>query len=273
MIKGERFMGRRRKVWSSVALGILWGAFSLIGSGSALAGGYEPLPESPWMVYFGVFGGYHHATYQYEALYHNDGLPRNQLFKSEIWQYGALWGGHVGIQYHFIRPYYLGLNFAGMSNSRKAQFNGSVSLGAGSTTVPVIDTTLRLKYNLDLTGIFGIDITPALHLYLKGGGSYAKLVEDFAVLQATTSASISQQHQTHHGLWGVVLGAGLARDLCRWVSLFAEYDFYDYGNHTLNTANNISVDPVVAPPDVYTQEAKNIRAYTIRAGINVNFNL
>lgn len=115
-------------------------------------------------------------------------------------------GGHVGIQYHFIRPYYLGLNFAGMSNSRKAQFNGSVSLGAGSTTVPVIDTTLRLKYNFDLTGIFGIDITPALHLYLKGGGSYAKLVEDFAVLQATTSASISQQHQTHHGLWGVVLG-------------------------------------------------------------------
>ena len=66
---------------------------------------------------------------------------------------------------------------------------------------------------------------------------------------------------------------GLVRDLCRWVSLFTEYAFYDYGKHTLNIANNISVDPVVVPPDVYTQEAKNIRAYAIRAGINVNFNL
>ena len=54
---------------------------------------------------------------------------------------------------------------------------------------------------------------------------------------------------------------------------FGEYDFYDYGNQILLTANEVSFQVAC---EIYAQKANNIRApilITIRAGISVNYDL
>ncbi len=85
-------MGRRRRVWLSITLRILWEAFSLAGSGSALAVGYEPLPR-------------------------NDGYREMNYAKVKFGSMAHIMGDPCRGSISFYSPVLFRLNFAGMSNS------------------------------------------------------------------------------------------------------------------------------------------------------------
>ncbi len=262
-------MRRILKVFGSI---LLTGAFFPIGIASA-AVDTPSSSKQQWIIYLGALGGYYNGTFQYESHYVNNRNPfQTQIDNGEIDQPGLTTGGQMGVQYHAAKPYYVGLVFGAMANSKRAVYD-SVNLAAGEN----LQTALRITANFDLAVVFGIDITSDTHIYFKGGPSFARLLDTFtqsvqAVGGIVGTGTMFQRTDRYH-LWGSVVGIGLTRDLGRWVSLFGEYDMYNYGTQELATYTNLigQIDPGIGEHSDYFQEANNIRAYAIRAGINLNF--
>ncbi len=250
---------------------VLASSFFLTGKGVAAAASDLPLPVARWTVYLGVLGNSYVGNYLYEGNFqYMDGINRRAASpSSNMNQNGYSWGGQAGATYHLVSPYFFGFSVAAMSNSRNAE--STFLLNAANNGNFNTYTNFRVTYNIDTMLAFGIDVTPQTHVYLKGGASYAELRQNFQVLLLTSFPDSLLAQRTHTDLWGYVAGLGLAYDLTRWLSLFSEYDYYNYGYYNLNTIHNIFSNVGAATStDVYNQNVR-VQAYTVRFGLNVNF--
>ena len=258
-----------RRSLKSLALGVLSGVFFLA-SNSVLAGGPEiPLP-SPWMIYIGGFGGVTVGSFDYRGTYVESSVPTVQVVSDNFHQNGYLWGGQIGARYYFAHPWFFGLAFGAMGNTKTAETTVTVLSLITPATFFVLDNKFRINYNFDLTADIGFNVTPQTHLYLKGGGSYARFTQTLTVFDmATDFLSSSLQQITRFNRWGYVVGLGLGYDFTRCLTFFTEYNYYDYGRESLNNINNMAPPPLTGT-DTYSQNVR-IHAYSVRVGLNVNF--
>ncbi|ACJ20653.1 outer membrane protein [Coxiella burnetii] len=237
---------------------------------NAFAGGPEIPSFNPWTISLGIFGAIYGAHFKHESVVGIGPVDmpitaiRNYTHYTKQFGYGG--GGQVGIRYHLERSY-LGLELSAQGNSRQGN-NDSVTF-VGSGFLFLLQNEFRINSNVDLTGILDTDLTSRTHMYGKLGVSYAKLNQKLTVSQWMASLlQTSVQQKLNKNLWGYVAGLGIAEDLGRGISLFAEYDYYDYGKNDLKTLRNIFPSSVLV--DIYTQKVL-VGAYTIRVGFNIEF--
>jgi len=237
----------------------------------ANAGGPEPNRE-PWLVYAGVFGGYYNADFQYGGASFANSLTgqSSQVLGDIATQPGALGGLQFGFQYHFQSPYSLGINLSAAVNAGKGLLTGQ-DVDEGNFPVD-FNYQFRVNGNVDLTGVFGVDITPQTHLYVKAGASYGTLIQSFFTTYAQNFLNPIPVFQNiqHKTLWGWVVGLGLVHDISRWFSAFVEYDRYDYGNNNLTSLQNVAIIPSNSPVDNLEQHTR-VTANALRLGFNVKF--
>ncbi len=258
----------------SLVLGLFLPISFFLFADHSFAGTSESTPNF-WSMNVGFFGAYYNGDYQYNATWLDNATE--QHFSNNAQQQGFSPGSQINIFYHDSR-YFFGLGFSAQGNTDHAQIGNIVrSLTA---TVPVIDAqiALRVAYNLDLTGSLGLDLTPLTHVYGKAGLSYALLREHIsflAAIQRDNHLGEFYQDISRRSLWGYVAGLGIEQDISEHASLFAEYDYYQYGGTSLNMLSDILLHiegTAAGTVDVYTQNVST-NAYVIRVGLNVNFDV
>jgi len=264
-------METRRSIKAFI-LFLLINAFLI--STSIYAGSAVNLPKRLWRFYVGPFGGIYTGAFDYRATDFYNNTPIISQVSDYIYQHGYSYGLQTGINYHiFDHSLFVGFNFTAMGNTD----NGNGDLRAFSGTGPVVATfttlnTFRLNYNLDLAAVLGIHIFQKTEAYLKGGASYGQFTHTLAILSSGLPGISFQNTQKDH-IWGFLIGFGVTQYFYKWLSLFAEFDYYDYGNFNLTDFSNIQPLPVVAGGvSNYTQNV-GIHAYSIRIGLNFNFDL
>lgn len=223
--------------------------------------------NNAWLFYLGTFAGYNYATYEHGGTYFSN-IGNTTIGFTGV-QQGFSGGGQFGIQYHFQSPYFIGMSTSIADNADKARGVVNIPITADGSA-PDLTFQFRTAYNLDITSIFGLDITPQTHLYAKFGAAYTRLLETLEGFTAGTAASpttILNLHQDQY-FWGFALGVGLAQDLSRFWSVFAEYNRYDFGNNNLPSLNNIFGG---GGTDRLTQHLR-LTTSTVRLGLNLKFN-
>jgi len=232
--------------------------------------------NNPWLFYLGAFAGYSSAAYQYGGNYFtndNAGVVGNVSIGYTAIQQGFSGGGQLGVQYHLSSPYFVGLNVSIASDADKARSSIGLEISPiGPAIEPFLEYQFRTAYNLDMTGVFGLDVTPRTHLYAKIGAAYTRLIEtlDGVIGEGTSSSTIFFRQREHHYFWGWALGVGLAQDLNRYWSVFGEYDRYDYGNNNLNSLDQL-FGGGDRGADHLTQHVR-LTTSTVRLGLNLKFN-
>lgn len=259
-----------------LAVGVISSAFFGLGS-CALAGGPEvPLPAS-WVIYIGGFGGIYVGSFDYSGTYVGASVAPNPPFivpiTSNFHQHGYSGGGQIGLRYYFTHRWFVGLGFTAMGNSETAISTIPIDSGAFDDLIFSLRNQFRINYNLDPTADLGVNITPRTRVYLKGGGSYARITHTLTVFDVNTPAvATTFQQTTRKNRWGYLIGFGFAYDFCRWIGIFSEYDYYDYGHISLNNLTNINPDIPDNGPDTYSQSVR-VHAYSVRLGLNLNFDV
>jgi len=240
---------------------------------------HKLLTQPAWLVYLGAFGGYYSANFSYGANYYAITQivgPGNGIFNSNVFQHGVSGGGQVGIQYHFRQPYFLGFVVSGALNANKGRLIEAID---GSQSPAFVNRAFNFNYrflinnNIDLAGVFGLDITILTHLYAKLGASYGHLIYQLFTTQTDDFAfpSVFFTQTESQSLWGWIFGLGLSHDIGKCVNIFGEFDHYSYGSYELSTVNNIAA-PAGGRTDHMTQHMR-IHAFAVRVGLNVKFKL
>ncbi len=228
-----------------------------------------------WMIYAGIFGGYYNTDFQYGANYTSQSggflPPQTFVFNNNASQQGILGGAQGGVQYHFRNPYYVALAFAYVENANKARL---VVLQADNIIAPPagegysFNNSFRNQSNFDITPLFGVDITSFTHLYVKAGASRADFVHNIVVNVSNTAPfpnTLSQVTQ-FKGLWGWTAGVGLSYDFNKWLNLFGEYDYYNYGRYNLAAYT-------FAPQNFLDLLTQNVAAYSSAFHLGLNMTL
>jgi len=242
---------------------------------------YKLLTQPAWVVYLGALGGYYSANFAYGANYFTALVsrpafngPANRVFNANIFQNGVSGGGQVGIQYHFRQPYFIGFVVSGMLNANKGRAVFLIDQSESpANAVFNFNDRLLINTNIDMAGVFGIDITMLTHLYAKLGASYGHLVHELFTNQGEFFNDISvffQQTETR-SLWGWMFGLGLSHDISKYLNVFGEFDHYSYGAYELNTVRTIAA-PAGGVADLMTQHVR-VHAFGLRVGLNVKFKL
>ena len=230
------------------------------------AGGPEYKTTRHWMIYVGGFGGYGNVTFQWKGTYVNNTNRFSPFpFEDDLTQDDGIVGGQVGIQYHFYSPVFIGVDFSGVANYGKATSATTVDdfLSVSGQTFE-ISQQFEMDYNLDTTIILGGDVTPSTHAYLKAGVSNAKFKRN---LSTPPGSFTDNENRT---ITGWVIGFGVSHDLGKWVSIFGEINYRDYGNRDLRTLYNIAPLIGATQTDSLFQNT-DIFAYSFRLGLNINF--
>ena len=233
---------------------------------------YQP---SYWLLYIGGALGYALIDYLYQDIYYERGgivSPGNEIFADDTFQEGVLFGGQAGVQFHFQRPYFIGVQVSDIGIGGHALLTNLIQNSISSGTQRPFDITHRIwiRKDLDLTAQFGIDVTRLTHAYFKLGVSDI-LLSDYTSVTNTQGfivPIIGFMETQNRALWGWTAGLGAAYDLCPWVSLFAEYDYYDYGQLNLNSIYDINPFRAANAIDLLTRRV-NVTASTLRAGLNL----
>jgi len=230
-----------------------------------LAGGLEVAP--PWKIFLGGFGAIYDAFYTYKANFFQTG-PINYNLTRESQQFGYSAGGQLGVLYTFHERYYIDLAVSFQSNSNHATDNMTFGTNNFGTH---LQQQFKINYNADIAGGLGVNITPQTHFYGKIGASYARFTEKLIAFNPVVSAAqaVLRQFTIRKNLWGYIVGFGLSYDFGKLVTIFAEYDYYEFGNNNLDSVDNVALQTV---PGVshYTQNV-GIDVSSVRVGLNFRF--
>jgi len=238
---------------------------------TTLAGGYEKRNASKF--YIGLLAGFYYANLDYATRYATS-APFLTAFNRDTFQRGGTYGGQIGFRYAFAQDYFFDLGVGFFGNTDKAFITDDAFPDNVATAGNDLVNEFQLRYNLDITVGLGIFITDFASIYLKAGASGVQLSQHLNVTGNQFLTGSVFQQTTRKDLWGFVIGLGLMRDVSEWISLFGEFNYYDYGSQTLNTLNNVVGQPFAAPATtLFNQEVRHIRAYSFRAGVNFDIDL
>lgn len=268
-MKGVRLM-KIKQITKWLLVGILSSVIFLLTS-TTLAGGYEKKNTSKF--YIGLLAGFYYADMNYASTFQTN-APTIFAFNRDTFQRGSTYGAELGFRIPLSQTYFLDFGAGFFGNTDKAFITDDAFPDNVATSGNDLINQFQLRYNLDITAALGIFITDFASIYLKAGASGTELTQHLNVTGNQFIIGSVFQQTTRKDLWGFLIGLGLIRNVGQWFSLFGEFDYYDYGNQTLNTLHNIVGQPFGAPATtLYNQEVHHIRAYTFRAGINFDINL
>ncbi|HEY5608453.1 MAG: outer membrane beta-barrel protein [Xanthobacteraceae bacterium] len=185
---------------------------------------------------------------------------------------GVVGGGQIGCDYQ-SGPWVFGvqgmLDAASLRGTHifatgAAQFN--LLLTAPGFPLGVIlpgsseGLTTRIPWLATATARLGYAVQPPVLLYVRGGAAW---VRDKHTLEVSTTGIVGEANVTRTG-WTV--GAGVDYLLARNWSMFAEYDYLDFGTERLTFTSVPPFPPVTAAADV-TQ-----KIHLVLIGFNYRFN-
>jgi outer membrane immunogenic protein len=165
-------------------------------------------------------------------------------------------GGHVGGAFNGNS------GFGGTSDNSDGRFLGGLQVGADYQFAPNWVVGIEGQYSwvgskglASVTGRLGYTWGPAL-LYVKGGWAYQDATETlFIPVGASTAFDTSTKSS------GYTVGAGLEYLFTQNWSGKVEYQYYDFGNTTINTPALLGA----------FGSSKNDQ-HTVKAGLNYRFN-
>ncbi len=208
--------------------------------------------------YIGANTGASFVTGQtYDELRLNTSFPgflagTKTTYRDEGSARGYSGGAFLGWNFYVDREYIYGLEISGNAYSNRAHhtiwnigpYNNSVLLA----NVLNFDESWDMRYSADLTFHPGVFVSDSTALYGILGASIAEISTNFKRVSQTGLAQEdrSRNNSESDTLYGFVLGAGIQKQLCNRLSLFASYQYTYYGDHSLRD-HHIPV-PVVAPP-------------------------
>lgn len=174
----------------------------------------------------GIFRGSFNANY----LDQSDAIAQNT---SETFTQNGYTGGlAIGYSHIFSDSYLLGAELSGNLNSDEGKY------ASGSSSTAFNDTT-KIKQNIDLDFVPGVLLTDSLAGYAKLGVSSAKVTDQ---LTSPTSQNPSVAYATYSNnktRLGFAAGLGLKKTINHDVSVFAEYNYHDYGKINFAEFNNL----------------------------------
>ena len=163
-------------------------------------------------------------------------------------------GGQIGCDYQFAGNWVIGIQ--GMYDY--ARINSSHFL----TAFPTFRSDIRTKDIYTVTGRLGYLFTPQLLGYVKGGGAWAsvdyQVFQPGGVLLSETAYGVSRS--------GWTIGGGLEWMFAPGWSVFAEYNYMDFGHKDVAF---VTTPPAVGNPDLVRTK---LEVSTALVGVNYKFN-
>jgi outer membrane immunogenic protein len=222
--------------------------FAAVAAGSAMAADLPvkgplykaPPPAFSWT---GCYVGAH-----FGSLFAEDNWTSSGYALATIESTGILVGGQAGCNYQ-ISNWVLGVqgDYAGTPAN-------------GTTTDQVLSSVtdeVKNKSLASVTGRVGYALDRWLP-YVKAGGAWTK--DSYNTYNTSTSATSSDASGTRNG-W--TAGGGLEYTIVSNLSIFIEYDWYDFGTKSVNFNTNVSGLP--AAVDVKERDS------VLKVGLNWTF--
>lgn len=212
-----------------------------------LAGGPEivDVPVTHHQVYVGFNGGLLQADFNVRYPDLTTIIP--QHFAVSLQQQGYTAGGSIG--YNYLTPnYFFGIQFLANYDWHNVVY-----------AISSFWDTLAIENHFDLAITPGIMLTDTVASYIKLGGSWAWISDSIAspvgFVPVYTNYSVAGRRA------GFVAGLGAEKFITKQITLFAEYNFHDYGNvHFLQFQN------FAATCDHYAR----VYSHTITVGASFN---
>lgn len=173
----------------------------------------------------------------------SESIHQNGYAGSFAFGYSRVWNG----------AYLLGLEIAGEVYSNTADFEAGASSSAFSDSV-------KIKNDINITLVPGILLSSSLETYLKLGISRAKISDELV-----SPVGYNPTYQTYSDdkyVTGFAAGIGVKKFLTDHISMFAEYNYRDYGKMNFSDFNNFTA--------TYSHSA-NIYNHSVLLGIAANF--
>jgi outer membrane immunogenic protein len=251
------------------------GALVAAGSASAADLGPRPAYKAPPMVapvpafswtgcFVGAHGGWGWSKKDVtERLTFSTSAARSR--SGTIDTSGAIFGGQIGCDYQFASNFVIGIqgDFAGATLKSDTVKN---FIDIGSTTNNLHVQTDWLSSVTGRVGITGW--IPRTMLYARGGGAWIRerwdfLLQDFSVggLGGSGNHSFSQTRS------GWTIGGGIEYAIAPNWSIFAEFNFYDFGTKRAHLPSTSGLNFTRA----FDIDAKQ-RLEAVRVGVNYRFN-
>lgn len=133
---------------------------------------------------------------------------------------GFIGGGQVGCDYQFTSNWVIGIQ-------GKADF-GTIDSTNPVVVVPGINASYQLKNTEDLTARIGYAFSPAILAYVKGGAAWANASASSLAPGGVAGETASFTRT------GYTVGAGLEWKFAPGWSIFAEYNYLDFGTRSSN---------------------------------------
>jgi outer membrane immunogenic protein len=162
-------------------------------------------------------------------------------------------GGQVGCDYQFDR-FVIGA---------QGQFDfGQINSSAIEPLFPTFTSAAQTKHIFTATGRVGYLVVSSVLAYVKGGGAWAQTY--LSVTGSVPAPFLSESATLNRSGWTV--GGGLEWMFSPGWSVFAEYNYMDFGN---GIAPYVSGPGTGGPPNVLSAR---LTAQTALAGVNYKFN-
>ncbi len=165
-------------------------------------------------------------------------------------------GGQIGCDYQFAPSWVVGIQ-------GKADF-GSINSFNPVAAFPGITAAYQLKNTEDLTARFGYVVTPAVLAYVKGGVAWANAnVSALALPILAESVNVTRT--------GYTVGGGIEWKFAPNWSVFAEYNYFDFGTRTSNLYSTGLVPSFGAAGALSDTVSLRLRSQQAIVGVNYRF--
>jgi outer membrane immunogenic protein len=173
---------------------------------------------------------------------------------------GFIGGGQVGCDYQFTSNWVIGVQ-------GKADF-GTISATNPVVAFPGITASYRLKNTEDVTARIGYAIAPTVLAYAKGGVAFTN-VSAASIAPGAVPGETASFTRT-----GYTVGGGLEWKFAPGWSVFAEYNYLDFGTKSSNLYSTGLADPALgfgATGALSDTVSLRLRSQEALVGVNYRF--
>jgi outer membrane immunogenic protein len=171
---------------------------------------------------------------------------------------GVVGGGQIGCDYQFAANWVIGIQ-------GQAEF-GTINSSNAVVAFPGITAQFKLKNIETVTGRIGYIITPAVLAYLKGGAAWTNA----SAAAVAPNGLIGEQ--ANFTMSGYTVGGGLEWIFAQGWSVFAEYNYMDFGTKSVNLLSTGMVPGFGVAGDLVDTAAIKLKTQTAIVGVNYKFN-
>lgn len=179
--------------------------------------------------YVGANAGIFQANFDNQYTDLVDVIPQN--ITQPVLQNSYTGGLSLGYINDLSSPYFLGFEL-------NANLDGGRALFQSGAQSSAFTDVLKLKNHVDLDLVPGLSLSSTLKSYLKLGISWAHLSD--SLNSPVGYNPVYQNYPDNETITGFAAGIGLRKIVNDRVSVFAEYNYHDYGNVDLASFQNFT---------------------------------